>query len=472
MISRRLGNRFAVALAPIAMLTVVTAGCGVTDRLKRTQKSTERMDETTHEMNNTTSEMNGSIREMNRDTTAMANKMDQMNLTTAEMAESIDQMNDRLTAVERMRESTDSMRETTEGMTTSIEQMNQVTTEMKDELGEVADNMEKLDSQVGEVTADARQAAAAMIRSDAFARITENSSVEKKFAEAGKYYMAFEFQLWKEESMYEREARLGFLYLDAIREYFRTIHKQIVKANYNLSPNSNSNEMFVLYALAAIGHVNNTNLDIYEIKGNSQKAPSISRKKCLTDDGSVSGRLDSIVDLIEESLCYGREVNQGKIAFEDLPAFAKEVLIWQEDAIYLARLRVNYISGIVTYKLAQIEQSESERGGFGDEMRKITMLLKEWHPHMDVFKGSPAKLAELNEFLTEVYRERDFLINTGIELNLDGLLVKALRNMSLDFMKRPDIQQQAARSPELKEFLSLIPKLKVTDLKVEGESVL
>ena len=248
---------------------------------------------------------------------------------------------------------------------------------------------------------DLRQGNAMTIRSQRIQAMEATSVIDTKISEAGKYFMAFEFQAIKDLPL--DSDRLQSLYLAAAQDFLRDLARYIPE-NRDLSPDSKDANMQNLYALGAALQEVNPNASLEAERHGLPQPPSM-------------------LTLIENALLNKKSIESGKLALGDLPAYQRELLTNEQDLVYLLRLRADFIPAIV---LDMLHPGMRYAG-------KITQA------KMALF-GWDADLAEMNSVQVDVAAERleagnktrDFLLTIGDDPQIDAGLKKVYGKMNLN----------------------------------------
>jgi hypothetical protein len=298
-----------------------------------------------------------------------------------------------------MHDSTQGMAETTGRMAQTTDQMAQVT-------GQMAQTTGQLLNTTAATYQDLRQGNSLTIRTERLDRMEESKSIEAKISEAGKFFMAMEFQLWKpklntEDEMLSHDE-------DAIVEFFRSIKNYMKPGEENLSPASSDDNMLNLYSLAAAMHRVNP------------EAEKLGREYGYTPK--------SFLDLLEEGLRAGVAIRDGRQDMHDIPNYILETLREEQAAIYILRLRYNFLAAM---PLADVSKIEEDGGflGIPGLFRKAHMVLGGWNA--DVSKLNPSELEYASIKMEGAIQTRDFLKGIGVDPKTDKNLLKIYRHMRI-----------------------------------------
>jgi hypothetical protein len=323
---------------------------------------------------------------------------------------------------------TDTMNE----MNNKMDQMNQNTTRMGDtttEMDASTDVLVKLSQIMGGNTTvlaqitenlalDARPAFALALRRESLNRMDKTRVMEVKLSEATTFYMCQEFQVWKNyvsDDALRREMLKG----QAAGEYFRAI-KEWLTSDRSVSPASNENRIQNLYALATTMHTIGEDQALVSKKNHVQPV--------------------SMLSIIEESLTALRQIQDGKKSAQGLPVYMTEVINNESVAVYLLRLRFNFLIGMSVANVTNLNLSGTPQCGEGvmsclsaklssmqDLMLKVRMYISKWTPTFA--DKNVVQMQVYNSFLTEALRTRDILTKLRYGVTMDPLLAGVLGNM-------------------------------------------
>ena len=314
--------------------------------------------------------------------------------------------------------------------------MNAMGSDMKTLAREIEDMQKTIDSlqrQVDELGNDARQAVGAGLRDTAWDSLNQAPYIEKKLALAAVYYASFEFQTWKGIGL-DSESRRDSLEFDGVSEFFRTVAGLAQKKNYSLSVVSKDNDMNTLYALASIMHFINPNQDLFAQK----------------NDFTTRSMLNILEDGIKKQTHLKQSTtNDGTPSNIEFSQKTQEVQVWWDTAIYMLRLRGNFLSAIVLNKLAKIDFATNL---LDERMKQLRLGLGKWQPNLEYYSSLPGAVIELTTYLKESNRSRNFLIEQGIDPKIDPLLKRAVLNISINetaakrFSKSLDREGETSRN--------------------------
>lgn len=323
-------------------------------------------------MHDSTVEMNATTQEMLDATGRMERKTAEMQQTTAAMAKTTD----------KMAEDMQSMLKTTKGMAATTEALNTTSTNTYQDL---------------------RHGNSADMRLTALEKMKAAGSQAEKITYAAHFVRAFDFQLWKAQGL-DDDAKLQEQRLDAVNEFMRIVKgicMELGGGKLTTSPMSNELRMQDLYALATVLHMVDT-----------------SDPKVLNYVG------DGVQQLLLAGLRNKRAVDAGTIRIEDLPAYQQSVLGFEKYAIFMLKLRQNFIAA-----MAVSEISEKEIGG-PSTLNRLKMLVLPWNSHTKAH--NLVRLKFFVDFFDEVLETQSMLRELGHDGRLDGKLLRVLKNLRIE----------------------------------------
>jgi hypothetical protein len=289
------------------------------------------------------------------------------------------------------------------GITKNMDEMHDATLAMNKTTNGVARTSESIEKLTDELYADLRQGNALTIRSERLRALELAPSQEAKISEAAKYFMAFEFQLWKSYGV-DSDQRLTELQKCAVQEFFRDVSSYIPHDRDTSLKPVPSNAMRNLYAIAVTLHeVNPNTRDFVESKG---KKP------------------DSMLDLIKRALEAKAGVEAGKRDLAREPSWVSEVLAHEQDAVYLLQLRAAFLPVMVLGRIAAIDTGNEVK----DATTLVMMLTSAWDAKLE--GQNLVQLATYAKWIRESLKTVAFLADHGYSAALDGKLVRLYQNMN------------------------------------------
>ena len=385
------------------------AACSVDSNMKHMGRNTDRVAETSDHMATDTKAMRESTdfvaktsEGMAKDTSAMRESTDLVAKTSEGMAKDTSAMRASTDVVaktsEGMAKDTSAMRESTEEVAKTSEGMATDTNAMRASTDAVRQSTEVVAKTSDNMYRDKRQSDTAMARAEALRNLTAATDQIAKLTYASQYFMAFEFQLWKDAGN-DDATYLDVLRNDAVSEFMREMHRFIPR-NKSLSPASKNNDMKSLYALVAV---------MESINANSVQRP--------TEPEDLGGMLE----LLRRGLAAGAEVKALNLANDSLPKYQKSVLEFQSDAVYLLNLRANVIPAMLVTVLA------SDNGHKLNLIELVRHMMWRWTAHVKNMNES--QLESYAILMTKVEATRHALRQIGEQSPVDGKLKKIIKHM-------------------------------------------
>ncbi|MFZ9520680.1 MAG: coiled-coil domain-containing protein [Silvanigrellaceae bacterium] len=337
--------------------------------------------------------------------------VDKVEKSTAEVGEKMDKTNDGIDRTNRkMDETNGSIDETNKKMDDVRRQMN----DMNNKLVETNQRMETMNRALDRMYQDLRQGDALNARLKTIEKMEETPHLVGKTVYAAQYFMSFEYQLWKGIGFDDPEMQL-VLKRSAVDEFVQIL-RRLVQKDFPVDALDDSNDVASAKALALSMHMLNENSEL-DLK-----------KKNMA--------LESMRDLLKESLTYGHQLSQSRITSEDIPEFAKVALKEPELVRYLFDLRVNILPALVVSYLSEVSADD---------------LWKRWSTRASVvMKSWTARTENLNELQLQEYvrwlswanADVEFLKSIGMHPRRDKMLIRTLQNMQ--FIEEKSISSGSA----------------------------
>ena len=218
--------------------------------------------------------------------------------------------------MEEMKDTTKKMSDTTDEMGKDVKETKEISQQMKEQV-------EQTNQTALNTYNDLRSKDSADARVTFLKQMKEAKTIEAKISSAAKYFQSFEFQLWKDFST-DNEATLDALKEQAVSEFFREL-SDLVKPDYMkkgkeyLGGLRSTPDFMNLFALSVTLHYKH-----------------ISQERVTKETGRTSV---SMLSIILEALEQGVSVKKGLIKVDDLPHYAKELLLFEDKAVYMLQLR-------------------------------------------------------------------------------------------------------------------------------------
>ncbi|MCY4380403.1 MAG: hypothetical protein OXC40_02385 [Proteobacteria bacterium] len=347
----------------------VFPGCGELDTLRDAAESTK-------EMNKKMDEILAEVQRSNDTTESMSEKMDTVEENMEVMKKRVDQVSGKMGVID------DNMK-TTVGY---MKSMDSHMVGMTGVIGHLHNLMITMDSNMKHIvtTMDTylpftRQFFAKVSRDLAWSKlVNEQRKIETKLLDAAVYYYSFEFQMLTAEE-YNDPQKMSEQFYEATREYFRQVEPLIRLAKGHLAIDSKNNDRNVLYALGAALHEYNP------------------------------GQKDHYAEPItmEKLLKYG--LLSHKLAVEQQASFSREVQTWLNSALFLLKLRHNFITGVILQKISDLDQVAGYQFNFSEKSSQTQKLLRPWTMEYATLTNNPALVAELSKFIFMANDLRTFL---------------------------------------------------------------
>jgi hypothetical protein len=309
-----------------------------------------------------------------------------------------------------MHDATMGMAETTEGMNKKMEETNrkmdktnggmeeqvQISRDLQARTAKLESLTEVLRALTGSMYEDLRQGNALELRTRRLQAMQEANVIEAKISEAGKYFMAFEFQLYKAFAS-DDEAKMDELKLSCIQEFFRDLPRYGVE-NFNINPQNTTGDMGNLFALAVTSHRVNPNMErlIHE-KG----LPKV-----------------TMLNMIEQTLAKREQIESGEIEAKE---WEHEILAHRQVASYILQLRANFLAVMALDGLTNV--------GDAGLISKAKMLLFRYAVYLN--QHDMANLQDYATWLNEANRVRKVMTDLRIDHRIDDKVMKLYRNMNL-----------------------------------------
>jgi hypothetical protein len=286
------------------------------------------------------------------------------------------------------------------GLIKNMEEMHDKTMELSTDTKTIVETSKEIKNFNQSIYRDARQDGAYNRTREFFDSLRAEPSLDRKFTMAGRYYGAFEFQLFK--TGIDTEERREFHYFEAMQIFLRDIRSLGIREHgYDVSPSSDSNDLKTLQALAAALFKVNPNQEFYSKKEGYEKV--------------------SFLDLIERTLSLKAGTDTGEIDHTQLPEYQQEILYEWKNVVYMLQLRANVLAAKVMIEIKpEIADSIWTKG--------LTYLF-DWNANLQDDSG--VQLAKWSTGLEMSNDTRDYLKGIGVDPRIDSKLLKVYRNMDL-----------------------------------------
>ncbi|MBI2607049.1 MAG: hypothetical protein HYW49_13325 [Deltaproteobacteria bacterium] len=252
-----------------------------------------------------------------------------------------------------------------------------------------------------------RKDSAFKARKEALRALRESKTMGAKLDAATSYMFAMEFQAWDPllESNEEREV----LFKEGMEDFIEDT-KELMTNHAKVSPTSQNAKMWNLYAISAALHkINSLQKNV------AKKSPF---------------KIVSMIDLLAGGLDALTAINKSELSVNDISDddYRTVVMRWKEDAIYLLRVRQNFINAFA-FAMSAMEED-------GDEpslVRKGILLVGagmlgiDWTPTLA--DRDTKQIQYYNIMLDYSLATRDILDRNGIDAKSSKSILKIYRNM-------------------------------------------
>lgn len=340
----------------------------------------------------------------------------EMNKTTKELRDTTVEMKQK---TEKLQENTGEMKTVTTGMSDKITEMGQTTKEMAGTTKEMQATTQELNQVTGELYDASRQGAALEIRRKSLEMLYSAESNGKKIAEAGKYFMSFEFQLWTGFGQDETAEKRDQLLTDAASEFFKDLKEFTVEKapwfNPFAKPNGKGNihdrvnKEASFNAIAAAMH-------------------RVNRKQEEMHAKNPNVKVLSMYDVILESLRLEKDLNEGRMNSASLKGYQREVLNNKDVAINLLQARHNFIGTIF---LNEVLPQEGVGASVRNGLNYYLHFGKKWTLDLTQSKYNLPKLQQLAQYLMGLLNTRQALRDLGVEPQVDSTLAAFIAGLTL-----------------------------------------
>ena len=384
----------------ISSLVILTA-CSAYNDMKHMEKNTAEMNQTTREMSDTTRDMKVVTESMEAKTGKMSSDTSEMRRATESLVKKTSELNRTIA----------DMAMTTSAMREDMRSMNRAT----DTLASLSS---ELDLQTNHLYHDNRQGQSLELRLRTLEAMKKARKQFAKIKYANFYFKAFEFQLWKNSGA-DDDSQLDYLRFQAAQEIIQTIDELVPEGKRSLSPLSEKSYMQDLYALSAALHVVNGGkilAELADIDEDDQEEGDIVMGR---EDHAPTGMLS----LIYDALSAKRPLERGSSHGSDLRPYHSAILKFEEIALYILKVRVNFLSAIV------IKQLSAADGEHLSWLQRMRMFASPWSA-----KTPSRNIVQLRYYgwiLGEALATRSFLESLGVDCPMDATLKRVVRNMRL-----------------------------------------
>jgi hypothetical protein len=254
----------------------------------------------------------------------------------------------------------------------------------------------------GSMYQDLRQGNSLELRTRRLQAMREAPVIEGKISEAGKYFMGFEFQLYKAFAT-DDESKMDDLKLDSINEFFRDL-PTFSYGGFGINPQATTGDMGNLFALAVA---------IHRVNPNEER---LIREKNLPKV--------TMLNMIEDTLAKKAQIESGEIQAKE---WEHQILVHEEECHYLLQLRANFLGVMALDGLTNV--------GDAGLIAKAKMLYFRYTVNLS--QHTMARLEEYAKWLNEANRVRRFMSGLNIDHRIDDKVMKLYRNMNLYVSVQP-----------------------------------
>lgn len=331
-------------------------------------------------------------------------------MMSCEMKTQLSEMHDSTQRLEKntqkMSDTTEKMEKTTGVMAETTERMSGTTLKLYESTMKMLGRTDTLVGASAELYDALKQGDSLNLRRQGLAAMNSAQSSGRKLAEAVKYVLAFEFQLFSGLGQDMTEEKLDRLKEDAMAEFFKDVKEYYIlgdkphplaQAGGGVEDNKRAN----FNALAAVLHKEN-------------------RKQQETAKSTGQIKAVSILTMINETLEKGQLLKAGKISFSQLKHYEKEILNNEEIALQLLQARHNFIKAIVLSETSQISKGK---------IKALTMMLFKWDLNLSEF--NEVQLSTYVSYIDAVHSTENELKKLGQPIYKDSLLMRLLKKARL-----------------------------------------
>jgi len=209
------------------------------------------------------------------------------------------------------------------GMIKNLTEMHDATGQMAKGMDQTITGMGKTNGMMGNMCAGQGKLNTSDYRDKLLNQIDAEEDIGRKLSLAVKYHYAWEFQGMSVECG-RTDTYSQKVFNESIREFLESMHRFIASRSKS-GATSRNNSMNTLYAIAATMHYTNS---------------------LQEEDAAKNGyRAVSMLDLLSDVANATAEINANKLSSNNLPAYVDSGRILLGDAIYMLRLRYNFLTG-------------------------------------------------------------------------------------------------------------------------------
>lgn len=245
-------------------------------------------------------------------------------------------------------------------------------------------------------TWDLRQNEAMARRRELIQSMEQEKNLEGKLEWAVKYLMAFDFQFWKNQ-LSDTTQRRDELAADAVKELTIRIQSYISDER-SISMDTSDPKQLNLIAIAA---------GLAEINPNQKHTARERNFEAI-----------SVLDILKSALSQKNAAEKNPNA---APEFVHNTLKFEADIIYLAQLHENFVYAYVLDQLSNISKAGL--------LTKAKMYFSDWEMDLNIL--NTIQLQDVNLWLDQGEKDREFLRSIGASDEIDSNVKKLLGNMQI-----------------------------------------
>lgn len=422
------------------MLAMVVFGCDQMNQLKEMHNNTAEMNRSTKEMNESTKKMDQSTATLVESMTEMKNAMKDMLQTMRGMDTNMVGMN---TTMQGMDNKMGTMNTNMQGMDGKLgttitvmqgmdDKLAATITAMKgmdDKLGATISAMKEMDSKLGvmsgvmktmddkmrlltdkmsEMYESARTGIAKFLRTSAKDQLEKAASTVGKLSAAAVYNEAFEVQLWTGKGEDTEQKRLQ-LADEAVQEFYREIHNYLPTDLNDIDTLSSESKQQNLNTLAVTMSL--TFSKQTEVLGALAKETPARQFPKMT-----------LFTLTEAALRAKGDLKSGTKTLADLPSYIRSAVVFEKEAIFMMKTRMNFL---VVMSLVQLSPIEEKWAGL--PMGYLKSRLLGWAPD---FKDLNAmQVSEAARYLKLALDTQKLLKDIGEDNRLQSKISDFIRSI-------------------------------------------
>jgi len=371
------------------------------------------------QMNSTVANVGNKMDGMASNVSGVSTKMDQMNSTVTNVGNKMDGMannvSDVATKMDQMNSTVNNIGNKMEGMSANVSSVSTKMDTIDHHITVMTNLMVQMNSTLILTHSDLGVIFTGQHRIESLAAMDGASDLATKVGYAAEYMISQTYQSWN-STIDSPERRLDLMAI-AVPDFFFKISNYIQNRN-DASPTKTSNQTENLYAISAtIDYINMIEMD--GLKGSTAQPVTM-------------------LSMIEDGLRQQKDVISGKVKLTDLPVYQQKVLENAADAIYLLRVRQNFLKGIA-FTLASNQSSGNAQSKFGTIWDAFRAIVLKSSVSVDVPNGVPAidliattldSAAETEKFLIDMkvdpmnYKTLSSLLEK-LDLGADAQLVSS-----------------------------------------------